>query len=111
MILAAWWNCGSARSRWVWGRNLNLRRDLTFATVGLLVVGGFGKNSQEESELLLLVVGGFGKNSQEEPELRGVSGFQVSRLSEDWSSLLPFTRPADLKLYKFDYRTGKTQEQ
>ena len=69
MILAAWWNCGSARSRWVWGRNLNLRRDLTFATVGLLVVGGFGKNSQEESELLLLVVGGFGKNSQEEPEL------------------------------------------
>ena len=80
MILAAWWNCGSARSRWVWGRNLNLRRDLTFATVGLLVVGGFGKNSQEESELLLLVVGGFGKNSQEEPELRGVSGFQVSRL-------------------------------
>ena len=83
----------AARSRWVWGRNLNLRRDLTFATVGLLVVGGFGKNSQEESEL------------------RGVSGFQVSRLSEYWSSLLPFTRPADLKLYKFDYRTGKTQEQ
>ena len=83
----------AARSRWVWGRNLNLRRDLTFATVGLLVVGGFGKNSQEE------------------PELRGVSGFQVSRLSEYWSSLLPFTRPADLKLYKFDYRTGKTQEQ